>query len=63
MEPGDFTTTGVIIILTVLVWIGWDVYVFVSKKDKTFSTVITRWSYYTPAIPFLLGFICGHWFW
>jgi len=61
------TITNGIMILTILVWVIWDVYLFKrikdGKKEKTFSMIITELSWYTPAIPFALGFLMGHWFW
>lgn len=62
MEPGDFTTVGVVILVVTLLLIAYDVYLYVKGKT-TLSFVLTRFSYYSPALPFLAGFLCGHWFW
>lgn len=52
-----------IIIATALVWLVFDIFAFVTKKYETFSDKITRWSYYSPIMPFILGVLMGHWFW
>ena len=59
----SLSTTTWIIIVTALVWLVWDIYAFVSKKHVTFSDKITKWSYYSPMVPFILGMLMGHWFW
>lgn len=62
-EPAGFTTTTWIIIVTVCVWVLWDVYAYVTKNDKTFSVVIRGFGFYSPPFVFLCGFLAGHFFW
>lgn len=59
---GDFTLAGVTLIITAILWLVLDVYMYVKDK-KTLSVQVYEWSKMTITIPFLLGFICGHWFW
>lgn len=49
---------GAVIVIMIL----WDVIAYLSTENATFSVVITDWSYYTPWMPFALGFLMGHWF-
>lgn len=61
---GDTTLATWLIIVTFLVWVGIDIYLYVNKdKQSTISEVVTTWSYYSPSIPFFIGFVCGHFFW
>lgn len=61
------STTTWIMIITALVWIVWDIYLYVKKdKDariKTISIIITEFAWYSPMLPFIIGLLCGHWFW
>ena len=61
------TTTTWIMIVTALLWIIWDIYLYVRKEKhpetKTISVIITEFSYYSPMLPFIAGLLCGHWFW
>lgn len=59
---GDFTVSAKIISITAIAWLLWDVYAYIKSK-KTISHYMVKWSRYSPAIPFIVGFICGHWFW
>jgi hypothetical protein len=56
------TTTTWFIIITALVWLAYDVAMYLAEKE-TISEVITRASYYSPMVPFIVGLLCGHWFW
>jgi len=62
MEPSEFTNTGNFIAVTAVIWVVYDVYAYVTDKP-TISGVITRFSWYSPSMPFIAGFLCGHWFW
>lgn len=64
MEPmvGDLTISALIIIVTSLIWIVWDVIAYV-KKWRTISNVIIKFGFYSPPFVFACGFIAGHWFW
>jgi hypothetical protein len=62
VKTGDFDLTVGLISLTAIVWLVWDFYV-VYKKERSISYWMTKWSYYSPMIPFIIGFILGHWLW
>lgn len=62
LEVGDFTTAGIIIIATAVIWLSLDVWLFVDKKE-TLSQRLHVWSRYFGAINFIAGMLCGHWFW
>lgn len=54
-------TTAVIIILTVVLWIVWDLFVATNNKSgDTESEVIRDYTIY-PVLPVGLGVIAGHW--
>jgi len=56
------TKTTWIIIITVALWIGWDVWLFVTGKP-TISDEIFGITRHAKSIVFAAGFVCGHWFW
>ena len=56
------TTNTWIIIGTALVWAGWDIYLYVTNQE-TISVKLNRWGKHVMAIVFLVGFLCGHWWW
>ena len=59
----SMTLTKWLILITPLIWIAWDVYVyFHDGNPATESAVIVRWSTYAPGIAFLCGILCGHLF-
>jgi len=55
------STSGMIIIATGLIWLLWDVVAYFGDFP-TLSREITNFSYYSPLAPFVIGFLCGHWF-
>lgn len=57
--------TEYFLIASVVVWIIYDVYVFVfdRENDSTISEVMWRVSRDYPIVPFAVGVIMGHWFW
>lgn len=58
-----FGWTQWLIIATVAIWIGWDLFVYYHiGNPATESAVIVRWSWYHPYIPFLVGVLVGHLF-
>jgi len=58
------TKTIIVIVLTVLLLIGWDVFAILEGgKEASISSVIITYSYDYPIIPFMFGFLCGHFFW
>lgn len=61
-EIGDFTPTGIFIIITAFVWLFYDIYLY-AKGKETISVRIRVWSDHFLAIVFLAGFIAGHWWW
>lgn len=61
-EIRDFTFAGILILVTAFVWLFADIYMYVFKKE-TISVRMLEWSKHMMAIVFIIGFICGHWFW
>lgn len=61
------TTTTWIILVTAVVWIVWDIYLYRKMQNDrnvwTISMILTNFSWYNPALPFIAGFLMGHWFW
>lgn len=53
------------IIATVVLWIGWDVYVafFNNEPGDTISRVVLEWSQAWPIIPLAVGVVAGHLWW
>lgn len=59
--PWQLTVTRILILVTALIWIGWDFYVHhVTGNPSTESAVLFKWGYYSSAVPFLIGLLCGH---
>jgi hypothetical protein len=57
-------TTQIIIALTVLLWIAWDLYaLWRYGVTSTESRVIAKWCARFPWVPLLLGYLLGHWTW
>lgn len=56
-------TIGVLLgCVTILV--GWDIYVAINPPDgDTISEVLFQWAGDHPVVPFVIGVLCGHWFW
>ena len=40
----------------------WDVVAYIVGDNASISVIVTDWSYYTPWIPFAVGFLMGHLF-
>lgn len=60
----DMSIATWLIIATALIWIVVDVILYLNiKKTSTISQVITKFSYYSPMVPFIVGLLAGHWFW
>jgi hypothetical protein len=61
--PSD---TGMIIIVTIIIWIAWELYA-VFRDKQTLSNAIWRFSNLSPSMRFLtgltIGLLLGHWFW
>lgn len=59
--------TRIVVIGTVVAWLIWDIVLYgLRTKDKKVSTIsmmLTRFSWYSPALPMAAGILLGHWFW
>ena len=51
-----------IIVLVTIALVLWDVYAYLNEENSTFSVIMTDWAYYSPWVPFVWGFLMGHWF-
>jgi hypothetical protein len=61
--PWQQTVTRIIILLTPVVWIAWDVYTyFAAGNASTESATIFRYSVQAPGLAFIVGLLCGHFF-
>jgi len=54
--------TILLILITIVAWGVWDVYAYMSADNSSISVVITDWSRIVPSISFVIGCLCGHWF-
>ena len=54
--------TEILIVVGVTAYALYDI-VASFYKGATISEVIRKWSYENPVVPFVIGFVCGHWFW
>ena len=55
--------TKILILSTVLIWIAFDIYIFLTQGNaSTESATLYRWSYYAPGVSFLCGVLIGHLF-
>ena len=54
--------TVLIIVGTTLLLIGYDIGIAFTKKDRTITQVIQKYSKEYPAIPLAFGFLAGHLF-
>lgn len=58
------TVTIALILVTVACWLAWDVFAAIgAQQGATISEVVYGAARGHPAIPFGVGFICGHLFW
>jgi hypothetical protein len=49
--------------ISLIILLLWDVAAYIwGGGVATISVVITDWSFYTPWVPFVFGFLMGHWF-
>lgn len=56
--------TTVLLLVTIAVLVGWDIYVAANEHSgDTISEIVLAVSLKRPAIPFAVGFVCGHLFW
>lgn len=63
------TITITIIITSIVVWIGWDIYVafFNNEKGDTISAVVSDFAFrsvwHLAGVLLFIGALLGHWFW
>jgi len=56
--------TKMIVMGSVAALIVWDIYVASTPvAGDTISEIVLAWAHAHPAIPFALGFVCGHLLW
>jgi hypothetical protein len=55
--------TKIVIGVTILGLIAYDIFAYLRADNATISVIITDWSFYTPWVPFMFGFLMGHFFW
>ena len=55
-------TTTWIMLGTAIVWLVWDVYLYIADK-QTISEKMYKASKVSTIVPFIMGVLCGHWFW
>lgn len=56
------TTELIIIVVTILI-LAYDLYLYNDKvAGNSISQVVIKWSYKYPLIPFVIGFLIGHWY-
>lgn len=57
------STTEVLILSTVVIWIAWDIYAYKRGGNlPTESWAFKKWSYYIPGLACLFGILMGHFF-
>ena len=56
--------TKVLILATILIWIGYDFWAYFQYGSNiaTESWTVWKWSYRIPGIAFICGVLCGHFF-
>ena len=55
------TVTKILILITLAIWIAWDVYVYVEHGAlSTISDVVLRASQHSPALLVVIGILIGH---
>lgn len=58
-----YEITELLIIATILIWIGWDIYAYKrGGVEATESRVIYRWARRYPGFVFAVGCLMGHFF-
>jgi hypothetical protein len=63
VSPTIRDITQLFILTTVIIWIGYDIYVYLTfGNPATESATIAVDAYYHPWIPFLAGILVGHLF-
>ena len=56
------TTTGIVLIITALLLLGYEIYLL-AKKEEPISVAVYRFGQHSMAIVFICGFLMGHFFW
>ncbi len=58
-----WTFTRILILGTPLLWVLWDFVLYIRGGTiATESAQVSRWAIHFPGIAFLVGVLCGHWF-
>jgi hypothetical protein len=55
------TPTVIMMMVTALTWLVWDIVLYIKGKT-TISRYIVNFAYYSPTVPLIIGFLCGHFF-
>lgn len=61
-QPGMPSTTGIVLIITSLLMLFYEVYLLVKGKEPI-SVAVYRFGQHSMAIVFIAGFLMGHFFW
>lgn len=55
--------TMILILTTILIWIGFDIYTFIHNGNvSTISVIFANWNHYFPGVGVLFGILIGHLF-
>lgn len=60
--PGMPTTTGIVLIITSVLLLAYEIYLLVNKKEPI-SVAVYRFGKHSMAVVFIIGFLMGHFFW
>lgn len=59
----DSSVTGILLFVAALVLLGWDLFAYLTGKDRTISEIVSKAGWYSPMVPFIVGLVVGHLFW
>jgi hypothetical protein len=54
--------TTIVMIASMIILLGYDVWVYFQNEDATISIVFWLWSQHNPVTALIAGFLMGHWF-
>ena len=60
--PGMPTTTGIVLIITSVLLLAYEIYLLVNKKEPI-SVAVYKFGKHSMAVVFIIGFLMGHFFW